>query len=51
MLSLVFPRAPSGSVPQTICSSGKFLLAGRCGRNDQCPWKDSVAGKEVIQGV
>ena len=25
--------APNGSVPQNICSSGKFLLAGRFGKN------------------
>ena len=24
--------APSGSVPQKICSTGKFLLAGECGK-------------------
>ena len=27
------PGAPNGSVPQNICSSGTFLLAGRCERN------------------
>ena len=42
--------APNGSVPQTICSSGTFLLAGRCGRNNS-PWKERVAGKKIIQGV
>ena len=42
--------APNGSVPQNICSSGTFLLAGRCGRNNS-PWKESVAGKKIIQGV
>ena len=42
--------APNGSVPQNICSSGTFLLAGRCGRNNS-PWKESAAGKEIIQGV
>ena len=42
--------APNGSVPQNICSSRKFLLAGRCGRNNS-PWKESVAGKKIIQGV
>ena len=42
--------APNGSVPQNICSSGTFLLAGRCGRNN-IPWKESVAGKKIIQGV
>ena len=26
--SSVFPGAPNGSVPQNICSSGEFLLAG-----------------------
>ena len=26
--------APNGSVPQNICSSGKFLLAGRFGQNN-----------------
>ena len=26
--------APNGSVSQIICSSGKFLLAGRFGKND-----------------
>jgi len=26
--------APNRSVPQNICSSGKFLLAGRFGKND-----------------
>ena len=44
------PGAPLGSVPQNICSSGTFLLAGRCGRNNS-PWKESVAGKKIIQGV
>ena len=42
--------APNGSVPKNICSSGTFLLAGRCGRNNS-PWKESVAGKKIIQGV
>ena len=42
--------APNGSVPQNICFSGTFLLAGRCGRNNS-PWKESVAGKKIIQGV
>ena len=42
--------APNGSVPQSICSSGTFLLAGRCERNNS-PWKESVAGKKIIQGV
>ena len=42
--------APNGSVPQNICSSGTFLLAGRCGRNSSL-WKESVAGKKIIQGV
>ena len=37
--------APNGSVPQNICSLCKFLLAGRCGRNNS-PWKESVAGKK-----
>ena len=40
--------APNGCVPQTfksICSSGKFLLAGRC------PWKESVAGQKTIEDV
>ena len=45
-----FSGAPNGSVPQNICSSGTFLLAGRCGRNNS-PWKESVAGKKIIQGV
>ena len=26
--------APNGSVPQNICSSGKFLLAGRFGKSN-----------------
>ena len=43
-------RAPNGSVPQNICSSGAFLLAGRCGRNNS-RWKERVAGKKIIQGV
>ena len=34
--------APTGSVPQNICSSGTFLLGGKCGRNNS-PWKESVA--------
>ena len=42
--------APNGSVPQNICSSGTFLLAGRCGRNNS-PWKESVAVEKIIQGV
>ena len=45
-----FTGAPNGSVPQNICSIGTFLLAGRCGRNNS-PWKESVAGKKIIQGV
>ena len=45
-----YTGAPNGSVPQNICSSCKFLLAGRCGRNNS-PWKESVAGKKIIQGV
>ena len=45
-----YSGAPNGSVPQNICSSCKFLLAGRCGRNNS-PWKESVAGKKIIQGV
>ena len=45
-----FAGAPDGSVPQNVCSSGTFLLAGRCGRNNS-PWKESVAGKKIIQGV
>ena len=44
------PGAPNGSVPQNICSSCKFLLAGRCGRNNS-PWKESVARKKISQGV
>ena len=44
------PGAPNGSVPQNICSSGTFLLAGRCERNNS-PWKESIAGKKIIQGV
>ena len=47
---LLFSGAPNGSVPQNICSSGTFLLAGRCGRNNS-PWKESVVGKRIIQGV
>ena len=35
---------------QWICSSGTFLLAGRYGRNNS-PWKESGAGKKIIQGV
>ena len=40
---------------QWICSSKylascKFLLAGRCGRNNS-HWKESVAGKKIIQVV
>ena len=46
----IYTGAPNGSVHQNICSSGKFLLAGRCGRNNS-PWKESVAGKKIIQGV
>ena len=45
-----FTGAPNGSVPQNICSIGTFLLAGRCGRNNS-PWKESVAGKKIIQGA
>ena len=29
--------ALNGSVPQNICSSGNFLLAGRFGRNNMSP--------------
>ena len=49
-ISSLLTGAPNGSVPQNICSSCKFLLAGRCGRNNS-PWKESVAGKKIIQGV
>ena len=42
--------AHNGSVPQNICCSGTFLLAGRCERSNS-PWKESVAGKKIIQGV
>ena len=42
---------------QWICSSKYLffrhifaLLAGRCGRKNS-PWKESVAGKKIIQGV
>ena len=46
----VCPSVPSfqvksnGSVPQNVCSCGKFLLAGRCGRNNmslegKCCWE------------
>ena len=49
-LSVKYPGAPNGSVPKNICSSGTFLLAGRCGRNNS-PWKESGAGKKIIQGV
>ena len=42
--------APNGSVPQNICSSATFLLAGRCGRNNS-PRKESVAGKKIIHWV
>ena len=41
--------APNGSVPQNICSSYKFLLAGRCGRSNS-PWKESVAWKKDDSG-
>ena len=50
LLNKNWAGAPNGSVPQNICSSGTFLLAGRCGRNN-IPWKESVAGKKIIQGV
>ena len=50
LISLYHSGAPNGSVPQNICSSGTFLLAGRCERNNS-PWKESVAGKKIIQGV
>ena len=41
--------APSGSVPQNICSSGNFLLAGRCGSNamsleGKCCWVSDNSG-------
>ena len=48
--SVKLSGAPNGSVPQNICSSGTFLLAGRCERNNS-PWKESVAGKKIIRGV
>ena len=35
--------APNGSVPQNICSSCKFLLAGRCG-------EIIVLGRKVLLG-
>ena len=50
LLNSLISGAPNGSVPQNICSSGTFLLAGRCGRNNS-PWKESVAGKKIFQGV
>ena len=39
--------APNGSVPQNICSSGKFLLAGRFGKI-KMSLEESVAGKLTI---
>ena len=41
--------APNGSVSQNICSSGKFLLAGRCERNSmsfegKCGWEKDNRG-------
>ena len=47
---ILLSGAPNGSVPQNICCSGTFLLAGRCGRNNS-PWKESVAGKKIFQGL
>ena len=46
----IYSAAPTGSVPQNICSSGTFFLAGRCRKNNSL-WKESVAGKKIIQGV
>jgi len=40
--------AANGSVPENICSSGKFLLAGRCGKKIICPWKAIVVSKKII---
>ena len=47
--------SPTYRGTQWICSSKylffrHILLAGRCGRNNS-PWKESVAGKKIIQGV
>ena len=39
--------APNGSVPQNICSSGQFLLAGRCGRM-ALGKKQYVLGRKVL---
>ena len=33
-LTYLYSGAPNGSVPQNICSSCKFLLAGRFGQNN-----------------
>ena len=34
----------------SVLHACKLLLAGKCGRN-YSPWKESVAGKKIIQGV
>ena len=45
----LFTGAPDGSVPQNLCSSGQFLLAGRFGKNSmplegKCCWEISNSG-------
>ena len=45
----IVPGAPNGSVLQNICSSGNFLLAGRCGSNvmsleGKCCWVSDNSG-------
>ena len=49
--TIVFTVAPNGFVPQNICSSGNFLLAGRFGKNNMSLKGEIVAGKYTIQGV
>ena len=41
---LINTGAPNESVPQNICSSDTFLLAGRCGRNNS-PWRKVLPRK------
>ena len=45
--------APIGSVPQNICSTGQFLLAGRFGKNNmslegKCSWEGQCRVSEEI---
>ena len=44
-ITALYSGTPNGSVPQNICSSGNFSLAGRFGKNNMSLKGEIVAGK------